>query len=167
MFGDEGRARTLALLPEDSRAELERDVTTTLWFPSRHVIAWAFAIWEGPAGRDREVMSAFVRKQWDLSFGVVRRMMLHLASPTTIVPRLPKLWREDHNVGEVTSSLEDEGRGATVHFEGTPFVDTPHGRASMAEVYRHAFAQTRARNVTATHAADGPHGMVLRLRWTL
>ena len=136
------------------------------WFPVRHVVAWGFAAFEGPAGRNRDVMAGFVRRQWDLSFGVVRRLLLHMAPPGPIVGRLPALWKQDNSSGELTSTLDEGGAGATIHIADTPWVDTPHSRASVAEVYRHGFSQTRAKNVTERHALDGARRMVIRLRWT-
>lgn len=167
-WGEEGRARTLANLTGEARDELAADVVGghRVWFPTRHVIAWSFAIWEGPAERSREEMARFIRRQWDLSMGVVRRVILHLAPPGPVVARLGALWKQDNTAGELDAALDPSGKGATIHLADTPFVDTPHARASIAEIYRHAFAQTRAKNVTETHALDGPRRMVIRLRWS-
>ena len=165
-WGEDGRAQTIALLEGDAREEFLRDVATSLdWFPTRHLIAWGFAVWEGPARRDRPTMAAFVRRQWDLSHGVVRRLLLHLATPQAIVPRLGGIWREDNVGGACTATLDDGNRGATIEIRDTLWAETPHARASLAEVYRHAFAQTRANDVTETHAPDGPMNMVIRLKW--
>ncbi|MGZ3424196.1 MAG: hypothetical protein ACXVEE_40425 [Polyangiales bacterium] len=165
-FGAEGRAEALALLQGDSQAELASELTPEgHWYPCRHVIAWSFAVWEGPAKRDRETMAKFMRRQWDLGTGVVRRVLLHMASPSAVVPRLGELWLKDNNAGEVTAELEG-ANGAAIWIKDTPFVDTPQARASMAEIYRHAFAQTRAKNVAETHALDGARTMVIKLRWT-
>lgn len=167
LFGESGRERVVSLLSGDSREELVRDVTANLeWIAARHLIAWTFAIWEGPAERQRDAMTQFVRRQWDLSFGVVRRLLLHMATPQSIVGRLPQIWKQDNSAGELEAVLDDGGHGATIHLSDTPFIETPHGRASMAEIYRHAFSQTRARQVTETHALEAPARMVLRLRWT-
>ena len=167
LFGEPGREQVIALLSGDSRDEFVRDVTAnTRWIPSRHLIAWSFAIWEGPAARRRDVMAEFVRRSWDLSFGVIRKLLLHMATPDSIVVRLPEIWKQDNTAGTLEAALADGGRGATLHLSDTPFIDTPHGRASIAEIYRHALAQTRASNVTETHALDSPTRMVIRLRWT-
>jgi hypothetical protein len=165
-FGDEGRQQTIALLEGDAREEFLREVATNLdWFPARHLVAWGFAVWEGPARRDRAAMSAFVRRQWDLSHGVVRRLLLHLAAPHSIVPRLAAIWQEDNVGGTCTATLDEGGHGASIELRDTVWAETPHGRASLAEVYRHAFAQTRAHDVTETHAPDGARNMVIRLKW--
>ena len=135
------------------------------WFPARLIIAWSFAAWEGPANRVRDEMAACVRRQWDFSFGVIRRLLLHMAPPGPIVARLGPIWKQDNTAGELVATLDEGGSGATIHLVDTPFIDTPHGRASIAETYRHAFAQTRAKNVTEMHALDGPNRMVIRLKW--
>ena len=167
LFGDAGRTQVIALLDGDSRDEFVRDVTPNReWIPARHLIAWSFAVWEGPANRQREPMAELVRRQWDLSFGVVRKLLLHMASPSAIVARLPQIWKQDHTAGTLEAVLDDGGSGATLRMSDTPFIETPQARAGMAEIYRHAFAQTRARNVTETHALEAPNRMVLRLRWT-
>lgn len=168
LFGPQGRDRMVALLEGDAREHFVRDVgAESKWFPARHLIAWGFAAWEGPAERKRELMSSLVRRQWDLSFGIVRRMLLHLAAPAPIVGRLGKLWEQDNIGGTMTASLDADERGATIYLSDSPFVDTPHGRASIAEVYRHAFSQTRARDVAEAHALDGGRRMVIRLKWTM
>jgi hypothetical protein len=112
-------------------------------------------------------MAEFVRRQWDLSFGVVRRLLLHMAHPATVIARLEQVYREDNIGGALTATLDEGSKGATIVLSDNPFVDTPHGRASMAEVYRHALAQTRAKNVTEAHALDGARRMQIRLRWTI
>jgi len=167
-WGEPGRAQVIAALRDEAREAFVNDgAHKGHWFPARHVIAWAFATWEGPAHRVREDMARCIRRQWDLSFGIVRRTLLLLAHPAPIVPKLPRLWTEDNSSGELAATLEEGGQGATLRIAGTPFADTPHGRASMAEVYRHAFSRTRASQVTETHAADGPSGMVIRLKWII
>jgi hypothetical protein len=169
VWGEAGRAEIIEHLSGESREAFIRDLPDAHpeWFPVRHVIAWAFAAWEGPAKRVREDMALFVRRQWDLSFGVIRRLILHMAHPSSIVPRLADLWKQDNNCGGVDAELDDGGMGATIHVWDTPFVDTPHGRASVAEIYRHAFEQTRAKRVTETHALDGHGRMVIRLKWLM
>lgn len=167
MWGEPGRDRIAALLDEEARGELLREVAADRdWFPARHLIAWTFAAWEGPAGRRREEMAEFVRRQWDASFGVIRRLLVHMAAPTMVIARLPAIWKQDHSAGALTATVDEDGRAATIEISDTPFVDTPHARASMAETYRHGLAQTRARNVTESHALDGPRRMRIRLRWT-
>jgi hypothetical protein len=168
IFGEGGRDRMVANLSGESRDEFVQDVVGAhrVWFPVRHIIAWGFATWEGPADRNRDAMARFVRRQWDLSTGVVRRVLLHMAQPQPIVARLPGLWKQDNTAGELEAALDDGGNGATLHLSDNPMVDTPHGRASVAEIYRHAFSQTRAKNVTESHALDGPKRMVIRLKWT-
>jgi len=166
VWGEPGRDAVLGRLTGEARDAFVRDVATDrMWFPARHVIAWAFAVWEGPANRSRDEMATFVRRQWDLSFGVIRRALLHLAAPASVVPRLPQIWKQDNIGGVLEASLDAGGLGATLHLRDTPFVDTPQGRASVAEIYRHAFAQTRAKDVTEHHALDGARQMVVRLRW--
>ena len=44
--------------------------------------------------------------------------------------------------------LEPDGKSATIHIIDHPFTETPHARAAMAESYRYAFSQTRAKEVT-------------------
>jgi hypothetical protein len=169
LWGDEGRERTIANLTGDAREEFIADAVgaNRIWFPTRIIIAWGFAIWEGPANRTRDDMARFVRRQWDLSMGVVRRVILHMAAPAPVVARLGALWKQDNTAGELEATLDEGGNGATIHLSDNPFVETPHGRASVAEIYRHAFAQTRAKNVTEMHALDGPRRMVIRLKWTM
>ena len=166
--GVPGRDQMILLLSGEARDEFIGDVVgaNMVWFPTRHFIAWGFAAWEGPAARTREVMERIVRRQFDLSYGVVRRLILHMAPPASVIERVGPLWKRDHTAGELVATVDEGGRGATLHLSDSPFVDSPHGRASVAEVYRHALSLTRAKNVTETHALDGPKRMVIRLKWT-
>ncbi len=168
VWGDAARDAVLARLTGEARDAFVRDAASeSPWFPARHIIDWAFAVWEGPANRSRDAMATFVRRQWDLSFGVVRRTLLHLAAPAPLVARLPQLWKQDNVGGELEASLDAGGLGATLLLRDTPFVETPQGRASVAEIYRHAFSQTRAKDVTEHHALDGARQMMVRLRWKM
>jgi hypothetical protein len=169
LWGEAGREKVIATLSGEAREEFASDTTrgSRKWFPARHLIAWGFATWEGPANRTRDAMARCVRRQWDLSIGVVRRVVLHMAQPAPIVARLPGFWKQDNIGGTLEATLDEGGLGATILLTGSPFVEMPHGRASVAEVYRHAFAQTRAKNVTEVHALDGPNRMVIHLKWNV
>lgn len=164
MFGKEGRDQVLAALDDELRnAYLDDSATRQDWFPTRYLIGWTFAIYEGPAKLDREVMTRFVRLQWDYTFGAVRKMLLHLAPPEAILKRAPALWKQDHTAGTLEVTIGE--KSASITISDTPFGETPQARLSMAEIYRYSLEQTRATNVRAHPMAAGNRGLTIRLNW--
>lgn len=151
-------------LAEDSRAAVFRQLSPSEWIPERHLIALNLATWAGPARRKRADYARCIAVTMDLSFGVVRRALIQLASPKLLLESAPKLWREDHTHGE----LEVESisaKGAVLRLREHPFVGLPQSRAAIAECLRYCVALTRARNVTEAHRLEGEDVMLLRLAW--
>jgi serine/threonine-protein kinase len=167
LWGEDGLNEIAQALDDDTREEFFRTMSVEDQIACRHVINWCFAAWEGPAKQNKAKMSEYVDRIFDFGFGVIRRAVLRLADPAVLVPRLPGFWKEDYSSGELTSVVDPDGRSATIHVSDHPFTETPHGRASVAEGYRYAFSQTRAKEVTESHGLAKPGVLMFRLRWTL
>jgi hypothetical protein len=171
LWGDDGLNAIAGACGDDARAEFFRTVSADEWVPCRHVIEWCLRAFEGPCRRDRNKMAEYVDRAYDFSYGVVRKFIVRLADPTSIVPRLPAFWKQDHSEGELSSEIDAAGKGCIIRVTGSPYVAIVHSRAGMAETYRYGFSQTRAKEVTESHALErgagkqGSDVLVIKLRW--
>jgi hypothetical protein len=160
-----GLDEAAALLPAETReATLDVPAMAASWVAERHVIAWGHAIWEGPARRERAAYEQFIDRQIDLSFGRIRRFMLSVVSPATLLEKAPAIWREDHTHGDVATEVLGRNEGIW-KLANHPFTSTPQLRASMAEVVRYCISLTNATGVTAMHTLEHGCILVVRVRW--
>lgn len=164
VYGPDGLASLAALLPEDVRRQtIENLVLSVGWYPERFVLAWYEALWMGPCRERRERFFAVLDRMMDFGFGRVRRSLLALANPSTIVVKAPALWRYDHTHGDLTV---EAGEGAArVCLRNHPYTDNPLACLAIAEIYRYCVALCRARDVTETHYRDNQGALVVRVRW--
>ncbi|CAN5903798.1 hypothetical protein BH11MYX4_BH11MYX4_32990 [soil metagenome] len=161
----DGLDEAVARLPVDTReATFEAPALAAAWVAERHVVAWGHAIWEGPARRQRGAYERFIDRQIDLSFGRIRRFMLSVVSPATLLEKAPAIWREDHSHGDVATEVLGRNEG-TWKLANHAFTSTPQLRASMAEVVRYCVSLTNARAVTAQHTLELGCILVVRVRW--
>ncbi len=135
-----------------------------VWFPERVLIAFNFALWEGPVARRRDTYERWLWRTTDLSFGVVRRLVLSLASPRRIFESAPELWRADHTHGTLQGRCDDDRTGTFV-LRDSPFVETPQGRAAISESFRYIVQLGGARGAVEKHALTAPGVLEVRLRW--
>jgi serine/threonine protein kinase len=168
LWGDEGLNDIVARVDPETRADFLRVGAGDEWIATRHVVDWCLRTFEGPCHHDRNRMVEYVDRVFDLSYGVIRRFVLRLADPVGVVPRLGGFWRHDHTAGEMTAKVDASNKGCTLRLVDSPYTELPHSRAGLAETYRYAFAQTRARGVTESHALErvgGKGTLVIRIRW--
>lgn len=164
VFGDEGVALILSHLDEGTRARtFEAPVPPPKWIPEADLIACSFAIWEGPARRDRTKYNAFLHKQVEEGTGRVQRALLSLASPKRVIDRAPAIWSSEHSHGALTVEHSGE-RSATVRLRDHLYVETPQARATIAEVFRFIVSLARTANVSETHALEDG-ALIVRLAW--
>jgi uncharacterized protein (TIGR02265 family) len=164
LWGAEGVASIAAELSEDTRAAVFRELSPAEWIAEKHLIALNLATWAGPACRKRAEYARCIALTMDLSFGVIRRALLQLASPKALLENAPKLWREDHTHGEIEVETIS-AKSAVLRLREHPFVDLPQSRAAIAESLRHCVTLTRARSVTETHRLEGESVMLVRFSW--
>ncbi len=148
-FGDEATAAVVQAMPEDVQKTISDISTAMSWIPVENLITWTFGVWEGPAERSRDTMVEYTRRQVDLGFGRVRRALLTMVSPKMLLNRAPELWDRDNRGGRVTVEVDD--KQAVWTLSDHPYCETPHARASMAEVLIYCIEMTRAKNVSGTH----------------
>jgi hypothetical protein len=135
-----------------------------LWFPERPLIAFNFALWEGPAARDRETYSRWLRRMTDLSFGLVKRLLLSVASPRKIIESAHEIWKADHTHGVMEGRCEADDRG-TIVLRDSLFMQTPQARAGMAEMLRYIVELGGAKGAIEKHALVPPGVLQVKLRW--
>lgn len=163
MWGDSGYRSVSDALPPDVRERTAGMRPLPDWIPLGDLIAWHVAVWDGPARRDEAVMIRHIHATVDLGFGRVKRLLLSLATPHTLAPRVVALWSDEYSTGRLeTSELEEKSIHLTLRDHA--YVDVPLMRFVIAEVYRYVLSLTSAKNVTSVYAVrDG--ALVVILRW--
>ena len=164
LWGEVGLAAVSADLAEDTRAAVLQDIPHSEWVPERHLIALNMAIWAGPAARRRDVYQECIELTMALSFGVVRRSLLQLASPRTLLSRSPRLFADDHTHGELEVVSIGE-RDAVLRLHDHPFVGIPQARAAFTYSLRCIIALCRVEKATETHGLDSEGALRMRLAW--
>jgi hypothetical protein len=165
VWGKEALPDLAVRLPDDVRRDTLEQTNAETWMPERYVIAWSFAVWEGPAARDREAFKRFLRAQVDLTFGRVRRALLSLASPEMLLARAGAIWKEDHTHGTLEVEMHEAKNGATLRLHDHPYTTLPQARAAIAEVLRYDVSLTRAKNVIESHRLERDGVLLIRLQW--
>jgi hypothetical protein len=163
IWGTDGVADVTRRMPERERHEMFAE-NLPIWFPERPLIAFNFALWEGPCDRDRERYFRWLRRMTDLSFGVVKKLVLSMASPRKILESAAELWKADHTHGVMEGRCEGDDHG-TIILRDSVFVDTPQARAGMAENLRYIMELGGAKGAIEKHALVPPRTLEVRLRW--
>jgi hypothetical protein len=164
-FGDDGIADIVSRLDEGTRARtFELNGPPGKWIPEQDLITCSFAIWEGPACRDRARYNKFLQAQVHHGTGRVQRALISLASAKRVIDRAPAIWSAEHTHGKLEAEHHSE-TSASLRLRDHPYVETPQARATIAEVFRYIVSLTRAADVTETHALDGPEAVIVRLVW--
>jgi hypothetical protein len=134
-----------------------------LWVREHALIAWNFALWEGPVDRKRQRYEAWLHRMTDLSFGVVKRLVLSMASPEKVLTSAADLWKSDHTHGRMLGHCD--GNRGIVTLVDSPYVETPQGRAGIAEMLRYIMQLAGARGAIERHALVPPRALEVRLHW--
>ena len=161
MWGPDGLDQTVVRLPRAIRDATAGLIPLEEWIPEEFIIAWAHAVWEGPAQRSevqfREYVAATIRH----GFGRVKTFLLGMMTPESIAPRAQALWRGEHTTGtltvDVVSPTMMRGR-----LEDHPYLESPILRMAIGEALRAAVAHTRARRVVESHTGGDPFVITLR-----
>jgi hypothetical protein len=162
LWGEPGLADVAARMKDgDRETMLAPDLP--LWVPERALIAFNFALWEGPVERARPRYEKFLHTMTDKSFGVVKRLVLSMASPEKVLLASGDMWKTDHTHGVMTGLCE--GKRGTVTLTGSPYVETPQARAGLAEMSRYILELAGAKGVLEKHALVPPGVLEIKLRW--
>ena len=162
LWGQEGLDDVRSRMPETERDEFFAERLPE-WVSIRSMIAFNFALWEGPANRNKARYFPWVRLTTDLSFGRVKRLFLSMASPEKVVIKASELWSADQTGGTFEGVLE--GKGGRLVLRDHPYTETPQARAGYAEMVRYIIELTRAEGVTETHSLVAPGVLEIRVRW--
>ncbi len=165
IFGAAGYQETLALLPEDVRDATAGLLPMNEWVPEAFIVAWANAVYRGPAKRNEAKVRAYVAATVAHGFGRVRRLLLSMMTAETITARAGELWRGEHSSGKFDAEVLRPGV-TRVRLDDHPYVESPLMRLSIAEALRFIVSLTRSQNVTESHPAHG-RPLVITIRWTV
>lgn len=164
VWGDAAWQRVIERLPrETATATTGANLISLQWYPTRYLLDYEQAIFDGPAKRDEEAFRRYVRRRIDMGFGRVRRTFLRFATPERLVTKASQLWRHDQTHGVLKVDLFADGQ-ARLSLRGHPYVPSPLSRMSTAEVMRHILSLSRYRDVRETHALV-EDALVITLLW--
>jgi len=164
LWGERGYRRVCDDLPPDVRERTAGMIPLPDWVPVDDLIAWHLAVWNGITRRDERAFTQHVHATVDQGFGRVKRVLLSMATPHTLAPRVVDIWADEYSTGRLEASgLED--RAVRLTLRDHPYVEIPLMRTVISEVYRYVLSLTRANNVTAVHTVrDG--ALMVVLRWS-
>jgi hypothetical protein len=152
------------LSPPVRRATVEAITVETDFLPESYVLEWYQAVWEGPAGRSRDLYNQFLQRMMDHGFGRIRKFFLQMASAPMIIQKAAELWRHDHNTGDMRFERVD-GNTAVVTLAEHAYLTTPIARASVVEIMRYAAASGRNSNVRASYVLESASKIRVTLTW--
>jgi hypothetical protein len=164
MWGESGYQRVCGDLPPDVRERTAGMLPLPDWIPVDDLVAWHVAVWNGITRRDERLFTQHVRATVDQGFGRVKRVLISLATPHSLAPRVVAIWSDEYSTGTLEADSLEE-RSVHLILRNHPYVEIPLMRTVMTEVYRYVLSLTNADNVTAVHAVrEG--ALVVILRWS-
>ena len=162
-WGNAGVRDTAERVPQRVRDDILHDRGT--WVSERSFIAFHIAIFEGVAGHDRETYNRIIRRTTEMSFGVVRKLLVSMASPRRIFESGPAIWKADHTHGVLECRLHESGHRGVLALRDSPFTESPHARAGLAENLRYVLELSGAKGAIETHGPAGPGVLEIKVRW--
>jgi hypothetical protein len=162
LWGQEGVDDIRSRMAEPERDEFLAERLPE-WISIRAMIAWNFALWEGPARRSKILYFPWLRLMTDLSFGRVKKLFLSMASPEKVIRSANELWKENHTAGELEAEVD--GKEGRFVLRQHPYTETPQGRAGIAEMLRYILELSRAKGVTETHSLVASGVLEIKVRW--
>ncbi|HEX4475198.1 MAG TPA: hypothetical protein VH142_08985 [Polyangiaceae bacterium] len=163
MWGATGYQALCEGLPPDVRDRTAGMRPLPDWIPLDDLIAWHITVWNGPAKRDETLMTKHIQLTVDQGFGRVKRILLGMATPQSLAPRVVALWRDEYSTGRLEATTV-ERQSVQLALRKHPYVEHALMRFVIAEVFRYVLSLTNVDDVTAVHAVrDG--SLVVVLRW--
>jgi hypothetical protein len=145
------------------RETVETGIVGPTWLPERWLMEWHQAVWSGPAAGNEVVFHRFIHRTVTQGFGRVRKLLLTLVTPPTLITRAAELWRDEHTHGVLTAHVE--GRAGTLLLRDHPFAQNKLSALVLAESMRHAATLSRCSSAHQTHSLTSA-GLEVRLTWT-
>lgn len=162
-WGSDGVLALTEALPADVRERTAGLLPLPEWLPLDDLIAWHVAAWNGPAGRDKAIMTQHARRTVDQGFGRVKRFVLSIATPHALAPRVAALWGDEYSTGSLTAAISNAD-SVTLTLRGHAYVEHPLMRWIIAEAFRHIVGMTNVKDVTEVHTAHSG-SLTVVLRW--
>jgi hypothetical protein len=164
VWGDPSWEGVVDRLPHETVvATTGANLMSLTWYPTRYLLDYERAIFEGPARRDEDAFRRYVDKRIDMGFGRVRRTFLRFATPERLATKASELWRHDQTHGVLKVDAVEDGL-ARLSLRGHPYVPNPLSRMSTAEVMRYILSLSRYSDVRETHALVDD-ALVMTLLW--
>ena len=164
IWGPAGYRAVCADLPPDVSERTSGMRPLPDWVVLDDLIAWNVAVWNVVAKRDEKLMTAQIRTAIDQGYGRVKRGLLALSTPRTLVPRVASLWQDEYSTGRLTATAV-EGQRMQLTLRDHPYVEHPLMRFVISEAFRYIVSLSQVEDVTAVHEARNSK-LVVVLRWT-
>jgi hypothetical protein len=162
VFGDDGLATVAATLTPIVRDHVLAEHLPQ-WTPERSLIALHYGIYETVAGRDRETYFRVLRRMTERSFGVVRKLLVTMASPDRLLESASAVWKADHTHGAL--EVRREAKRAVGYLRDSPYTEEPHTRLGISENLRYVLELSGAKGVLVSHALVSPGVLEMKFRW--
>ncbi|MGZ3421890.1 MAG: hypothetical protein ACXVEF_10020 [Polyangiales bacterium] len=163
IFGEDAVVRIAAHLPDAVRAST-LDGPTPNWVPEAHMIAFCTAVDEVLGGGDDEALRRWSASAIDHGFGVARRVLLTIATPSVIVRRSGELWRDEFTSGRLVA-FSTQSNEALLTLHESPFTEAVRMRVVVAEAYRRTVELAGANDVAAAYDPESARTLAVTLCW--
>ena len=164
LWGPEGMSEIARRMPEGARRTVfDAVVMPSAWVPEEHVIAVCHAVWEGPAAKQDGAFTKYMERVAFHAFGRFQKLLLGMATPSTLAMRTPALWRREHTHGTLTVACGE--RGQIIRLTGGPYVETPFTRRALAETFRQVMDLTRVKITLSRHEMETRETLAIHQSW--
>ena len=168
------RARTLRAFAQATREmfgeHVERALMESLpsadgeWVDVEAVVAICERAWRGPLGHDEEQLRVWTDRMMDRGFGLARKLLLAIATPSGLLRRAGDLWRDEFTTGRLVAyNTSPTTALATLHDH--IFLETELMRAVVSETFRYSVQLTGAKDVREVHEIAANGALVVHLSW--
>jgi hypothetical protein len=163
LWGAPGLAAIRDALPPDVRERTGGARPLDKWNTVDDLIAWHKAVWNGPARRSERAFTPHIHATVDRGFGRVKKFLLSISTPRSLVRRVAALWRDEYSTGHLHATFPEEGV-VQLTLTDHPYVDDPLMRFVISEVFRYIVSMTRVRKVSVAYGVRDS-ALVVTLRW--
>jgi hypothetical protein len=164
LWGPSGLSDIARRIPEDARrAVIDAVVMPSAWVPEEHVIAVCRAVWEGPAAKEDGAFTKYMERVAFHAFGRFQKLLLAMATPSTLATRTPALWRREHTHG--TLAVECGERGQIIRLTGGPYLETAFTRGALAETFRQVMDLTRVKITHSRYEMETRETLAIHQSW--
>jgi hypothetical protein len=154
MFGEQVERALMAGI-----AEPEGD-----WVAIDSIVTVCERAWRGPLGHDRETLRTWSDRMMDHGFGLARKLLLAIATPSGLLRRAGELWRDEFSDGRLIA-YNTSPTSAIASLHDHVFLDTELMRTIIAETFRYSLQLTGAKGAREVHEIAANGALVVRLSW--